>query len=239
MPWKWIWKTVIAVCSVLFTAAATAWINAELEGHDLKGIPGIIQFWQKVARSPIPVWETALIVCVSVAGLVIGFFIWQRHAKKKVDLRITVLNSPPPRWHVGARAREPFIAITFRAQLAHQANHSLRITECYLEGTTCMTLFSPVVVTGPYDEPQAIYCAVQPVFAKDGQPISRRIVLVDQFGNTHKTKKRVRFEPGHHDATQFSHGGNPIVCWFCQQTIALEEFSESSSVPAHKACIMR
>jgi hypothetical protein len=81
-----------------------------------------------------------------------------------------------------------------------------------------------------------VHFGVRPILARDGQSVARKVVLVDQFGNKHRTE-RIRFESSSQPASRFNPGGNAILCWFCQKTIAAEELSESSAVPAHKACI--
>ena len=229
-------KPAIAAFSVLFAAVVTAWVNAAMTGTPLNGVPGIIQFWKSMLQGPVPVWLAFVFVVASLAGCVLWFLAYKKRMQGKVHLSIVVLSTPPPRWHIGAMAQTPYMNVSIHAQLAHMAGHSLIIVKGYLEGTECVAPFMPVAVTGPYDQSVMVHLGVRPILAKDGQAITRRIVLVDQFGNAYRTK-RIRIEPGHHLASQFSPSGIPIQCWFCRRTIALEELAEASAVPAHKSCI--
>jgi hypothetical protein len=133
-------------------------------------------------------------------------------------------------------AQTPVMTVSFRAQLAHTGKHSLKIVKGYLEGTECVIFYSDLIVAGPYDEAVMVHFGVRPIIARDGEAITRRIVLVDQFGNAHRTK-RIRIEPGRHPVPNPLQAGNPIQCWFCRKTIALEDLAETSAVPAHRTCI--
>jgi hypothetical protein len=229
-------KPTIAAFSVLFAAVITAWVNAAMTGTPLNGVPGIIRFWKSVLQGSVPVWLAFVFVVAALAGCALWFLVYKRRMKGRARLSIIVLSTPPPRWHIGAMAQTPYMNVSVHAQLAHTGEYSLKIVKGYLEGTECVAPFMPVMVTGPYDESTMVHFGVRPILAKDGKAITRRIVLVDQFGNAHRTK-RIRIEPGHHSASQFSSSGNPIQCWFCRKTIALEELADASAVPAHKSCI--
>jgi hypothetical protein len=237
--WK-LRKHAIAGSSALFAAVVTAWVgawvNAKMTGTPLNGVPGIIQFWKGVFLGPVPVWLVLILLVSVVSGCFLWFTWYKKRARQGVDLRIVVLSTPPPRWHIGAKAQVPFMSISFHAQMAHMAGHSLQIVKGYLEGTECVAPFIPLVVAGPHDPSTMVHFGVRPILAHDGQSVARRVVLVDQFGNKHRTE-RIRFEPSSQPATRFSSGGNAVLCWFCQETIAAEELSEASAVPAHKACI--
>lgn len=236
MNWRKLVKPAIAALSVLFGAVVTALVNAVITGTPLNGMPGIVQFWKRVLQGSVPVWLALFLLVVAIAGCAVWFLVARKKGRQKVDLSIVVLSTPPPRWHIGAMAQTPFMNVSIHAQLAHMAGHSLILVKGYLEGTECVAPFMPVTVAGPYDPSVMIHFGVRPIPAKDGEAITRRIVLVDQFGNAHRTK-RIRIEPGHHSPTQFSSSGNPILCWFCRKAIALEDLAETSAVPAHKACI--
>jgi hypothetical protein len=159
---------------------------------------------------------------------------YKKKSTGKVDLRIVVLPMPPPQWSIGAIGQVPFMSINFHVQMAHMAGHSLQIVKGYLEGTECVAAFVPLVVTGPHDESTMVHFGVRPIIARDGQTFARRVVLVDQFGNKHRTEQ-IRFAPP--VASRFNSGDSELHCFFCQKTIAMEELSEASRVPAHKACV--
>jgi hypothetical protein len=236
MNWRKLMKPAIAAFSVVFTAVVTAWVNAEMAGTPLNGMPGIVRFWKRVLLGSVPVWLAFVFIAAALACCVLWFLAYKKRTQGKVRLSIVVLSTPPPRWQIGAMAQTPCMNVSLHAQLAHLAKHSLIIVKGYLVGTECVAPFMPVTVTGPYDESVMVHFGVRPILAKDGQAITRRIVLVDQFGNAHRTNP-IRIEPGRHSASQFSTSGNPIQCWFCRKVIALEELAETSAVPAHKSCI--
>ncbi len=236
MDWRKLIKLATAGFSVLFAAVVAAWVNATMTGTPLNGIPGIVQFWKRVLQGLVPLWFALVFVSVVLVVCVLWFAVFKKRMEAKVHLSIVALSTPPPRWHIGAMAQTPVMNVSLHAQLAHTGKHSLKIVKGYLEGTECVAPFMPLIVAGPYDESVMVHFGVRPIVAKDGQTITRRIVLMDQFGKAHRTK-RIRIEPGHHTASQFSSSGNPIQCWFCKGTIALEELAETSVVPAHKSCI--
>jgi hypothetical protein len=229
-------KPAIAVVTVFFGAVVTAWVRAKMEGTPLKGVPGIIRFWVGVFQGPVPVWSALIAVVVVALGLLLSFAAYKKRASGRVDLRIVVLSTPPPQWHIGAMREVPLMSISFRAQMAHLAGHSLQIVKGYLEGTECVGPFTPLVVAGPHDPPQTVHFGVRPILARDGESVAGHVILVDQFGNKHRTE-RIRFAPASYSAAAFNSVGNEIHCCFCKKTISLEELHESSAVPAHKACI--
>ena len=110
----------------------------------------------------------------------------------------------------------PFMSFSFHARLAHKAEHSLEIVKGYLEGTECVVPFMPLVVTGPYDGSVMVHVGVRPILAKDGQTVTRRVVLVDQFGNKHRTE-RIRFQSSSLPAARFNPSGNAILCFFVKR----------------------
>jgi hypothetical protein len=157
-------------------------------------------------------------------------------ALSKTDLRIVVLPMPEPRWKIAAVGNAPTLNLTFHANLAHRTQGSLQIVKAYLEGTQPAFQFIPLVVAGPYDESQVIHLGVRPIVAKPGKAQKRRAILVDQFGDEHRTEA-ITFQPTVHDVRRFQSGASEIKCHFCGRSIAMEELSESSHVAAHRACI--
>ena len=62
------------------------------------------------------------------------------------------------------------------------------------------------------------------------------MVLVDQFGGKHKTDA-ITFYPSPRPAQNPNTGGIPITCFFCNQSIAMQDLSEICPMPAHKGCV--
>ena len=77
---------------------------------------------------------------------------------------------------------------------------------------------------------------MRPIISKPGKTLTKRVILVDQFGDKHRTEP-IQFLPTKNDTARFLTGTAQINCLFCGQPIAAEELSESSHVPAHKKCI--
>ena len=236
MNWRRPAKLSIAALSVFFGAIVTAWVNAKMTGAPLNGLPGIFHFWSGIFRRSAPVWLVCVLLALVVAGCGFWITIHTKRARGKVDLRIVVLSTPTPRWNIGAMGQVPVMMVSFHAQLAHKAELSLQIVKGYLSGTECVTPFIPLVVTGPHDSSVMVHFGVRPIPARDGQSIVRRAVLVDQFGDKHRTG-RIRFDPGPRLAVGFNTGSTAISCFFCRKPIAMEDLAESSAVPAHKSCI--
>jgi hypothetical protein len=231
------WRKLLPAFVVSLTVAVASWFGApyvksKMEGTHLNGVRGIISFWKGVATRPVPTWSAV----VAVLFAVLVFVIVMRRKKEisKADLRIVVLPTPEPRWGIGAIKDVPYLSIHFHARLAHREKYSLEIVKAHLEGTTCVSPFMPVVVAGPYDRSTMIHFGVHPIFVQDGESITRRVFLIDQFGNKHVTEK-VTFKPSNAPASRF--GAAPIKCFFCGGTIAMEELHEASAVPAHKRCV--
>ncbi len=229
-------KAAGAVLSAILVAAVTAWINAKMAGTPLNGMPGIIRFWKKVFQGSVPVWFVLIVVVFLAAACLLWFAASRKKTGEKVKPGIVVLSTPPPRWSIGAMGEVPVMNISLHMRMAHMAEYSLEIVKAYLEGTDCVAPFFPQVVTGPYDPSVMIHFGVRPILAKDGEAFARKIVLLDQFGNKHRTE-RIRFQPSPKTSPGFAPGGTPLRCMFCQGTIAMEELADFASVPAHKQCI--
>jgi hypothetical protein len=190
-------------------------------------------FWKGIVTRPVPTWSA-----IAAVLLAIVFFVVVMRRNKgssiKADLRIVVLPTPEPRWGIGAMKDVPYLSIHLHARLAHQESYSVEIVKAYLEGTTCVAPFPSIIVAGPYDPSTMIHFGVHPVLVDYGESITRRVVLIDQFGNKHVTEK-VTFKPSNAPASRF--GATPVKCFFCGDTIALEELDEASAVPSHKRCV--
>jgi hypothetical protein len=159
-------------------------------------------------------------------------------AADKTVLSVVVLTAPEPKWHVGAMGKEPMLNLTIHANLAHKSEVSLKIVQVYLKGTKPCGVFFPLFVTGPYDEPSIIHLSVRPVIVKGLDKLTRRIVLVDQFGGEHVTApvtfSTVPVDPARRGVT----AENPTIkCHVCDQPVSMMELHESAAIPAHKRCI--
>jgi hypothetical protein len=157
----------------------------------------------------------------------------KKGSSSKADLRIVVLPTPEPRWGIGAMKDVPFMSIHFHARLAHRENYSLEIVKAYLEGATCVAPFPSIVVAGPYDPSTMMHFGIRPILVKDGESVTRRVVLIDQFGNKHLTGK-ITFESATAQAERF---GPAPTCFFCRGAIAVEDLHRAGEVPAHKRCV--
>jgi len=231
-------KVLKAVGSLLVPAIgwlAAPIIKAKLDGSPLNGLTGIIEFWRKLFGQAIPLWAVLLVLmAVAIATVVIVRL--KNKPSGKTDLRIVVLPMPEPRWGIAAVGNTPTLNLTFHANLAHRAHGSLQIVKAYLEGTQPAFPFIPLVVAGPYEEAQVIHLGVRPIVAKPGGALRRRVILVDQFGDKHRTEA-ITFQPTVNDVRRFQSGASEIKCHVCGRSIAMEELSESSHVAAHRACI--
>jgi hypothetical protein len=223
----------LAVPAIGWVAAPI--IKAKFDGTPLNGLAGIIEFWKKLLGRGIPLWVVILVLFAFAIAAVIVVRLRNKR-DSKIDLRIVVLPVPEPRWGIAAAANTPTLNLTFHANLAHRAESSLQIVKAYLEGTQPAFPFLPLVVAGPYGQPQVIHLGVRPIIAKPGRALKRKVILVDQFGEKHLTEA-VTFMPTSNDVRRFQSGGSEVKCHFCGRTVAMEELSESSHVAAHRACI--
>jgi hypothetical protein len=156
----------------------------------------------------------------------------------KTALSIIVLTAPQPKWHIGAMAREPMLHLSMHANLAHKSDVSLIIVQAYLKGTKPCGPFFPITVAGPYDGPSMIHFMVRPIIVTGLDKLTRRAVLVDQFGAKHVTEpvtfSTVPIEPwrrGMRDESQ------TIKCFICDEQISMIELHETAAFPAHRRCI--
>jgi hypothetical protein len=157
---------------------------------------------------------------------------------KKTALSIIVLTAPEPKWHIGANGKEPMLNLTIHANLAHNSDVPLKIVQAYLKGTKPYGVFFPFIVAGPYDEPSIIHFSVRPIIVKGVDKLTRRVVLVDQFGGQHVTApvtfSTVPVEPWRRGMTD----ANPTIkCHICGQPISMMDLHESAAIPAHKQCV--
>jgi hypothetical protein len=185
--------------------AAIGWFGApyvrsKMDGTPLNGVEGILGFWKGVVIRPIPAWVAVAIVILALAAA-LAWYRWKM-SSREADLRIVVLPTPGPRWNIGAFGATPYMSFSFHARLAHRETFSLEIVKAYLVGTTCVAPFTSLVVAGPNDPPTMVHFGVRPILAEDGESVTRRVVLVDQFGNKHLTEK-VRFEASSQPARSF------------------------------------
>ena len=54
---------------------------------------------------------------------------------KETVLSVIVLTAPEPKWHVGAMGKEPMLALSIHANLAHKSDIPVKIVQAYLKGT--------------------------------------------------------------------------------------------------------
>jgi hypothetical protein len=157
---------------------------------------------------------------------------------KKVSLSVIVLTAPEPKWHVGAMGKIPMLNLTIHANLAHKSEESVKIVQAYLKGTKPVGVFFPFFVAGPYDPPSLIHFSVRPIIVKGLDRLTRRIVLIDQFGGKHITEpvtfSTIPVEPARRGVTDES---CTVKCHICDQPISMMDLHETAAIPAHKSCI--
>jgi hypothetical protein len=234
MEWRKILQTFVSSLIVgVIGWFGAPYVKSKMEGTPLNGVSGILSFWKRVFNHPIPMWSVlgAIVVLATTVILVTRL---RKGRSKKADLKIVVLPTPEPRWSIGAFGTVPYMSLSFHARLAHREDYSLEIVKGYLEGTTCSAPFMPFIVAGPYDNSTTVHLGVRPIMVKDGESITGRIILVDQFGNGHRTEK-ITFRASSQPAGRF--GATPITCFFCRGVIAMEDLHEAASIPAHKGCV--
>jgi hypothetical protein len=148
------------------------------------------------------------------AGVLALVFVVARH-RNDIDLRIVPLSTPPPNWSIAAMGKTPILMLSFRARLAHRSPDSVEIVEAWLPGTACVSSFLPIVVAGPYDDPSMIHFGVRPIIARDGKALTKRVILVDQFGNEHRTRKSVTFAPFANNPSRWQRRTTEMLflCW--------------------------
>ena len=132
----------------------------------------------------------------------------------------------------------PTLNLTIHANLAHKSDESVKIVQAYLKGTKPFGVFFPFIVAGPYDEPSLIHFSVRPVIVKGLNKLTRRVVLVDQFGGKHVTEpvtfSTIAVEPWRRGMAD---AGSTLKCHVCDQPISMMELHESAAMPAHKKCV--
>jgi hypothetical protein len=157
---------------------------------------------------------------------------------KKTALSVIVLTAPEPKWHIGAKGKEPMLNLTIHVNLAHTSDIPLKIVQAYLKGTKPYGVFFQFIVGGPYDEPSIIHFYVRPIIVKGLDKLTRRVVLVDQFGGEHVTApvtfSTIPVEPWRRGVTDAS---QTLKCHICDQPISMMDLHESAAIPAHKRCI--
>lgn len=228
-----LWRGVGALLLAVIPTVLAPWVSAKMEGRALSGAPGILLFWQNAIHHTFDfeTWQAALFM-LGAAGLLVGLSVY-RKSHTKTGLSIVVLDSPLPKWSIGAYGRTPVMFVHFRAQLAHTGAHSLKVVKVYLAGTKCVASFPPIVVAGPYDEPVQVHTGVRPILSNGRQEFTRRAVLVDQFGHKHQTEP-IHFQPS---PNPIHHPQAAIGCHFCGQPVAMEDLAESAALFAHKKCV--
>ena len=209
-------------------------IDAKLKGTPLNGLPGIASFWKALLRYPIPAWAIFAAILLTFATKATIYWLRTRNTKKS-DLRIVVLSSPPARWAISGKANVPYMSVSFNARFATKREHSLEIVKGYLQGTECIAEFLPIVVAWPSGCSAVVQMRVRPPLAKEGQNVTRRAILVDQFGEEHLTEP-ITFEWAKSCLPDLLRA-IPITCFVCSKPIALEELSELTPNPAHKRCV--
>jgi hypothetical protein len=157
---------------------------------------------------------------------------------KKMSLSVIVLTAPEPKWHIGAMGKTPMLNLTIHANLAHKSEESVKIVQAYLKGTKPVGVFFPFFVAGPYDPPSVIHFSVRPIIVKGLDKLTRRVVLVDQFGGKHITRpvtfSTVTVEPYRRGMLDES---STIKCHVCDQPVSMTDLHESAAMAAHKSCI--
>ena len=128
--------------------------------------------------------------------------------------------------------------LTIHANLAHRSEESVKIVKAYLRGTKPVGVFFPFFVAGPYDPPSVIHFSVTPVIVKGRDKLTRRVVLVDQFGGEHVTEP-VTFStvPVAPEQRGMTDEGSTLKCHVCDQPISMMELHESAAMPVHKRCV--
>ena len=233
MNWRKFWQVVGALLVALIPTVAAPWANAVMTGAPLNGVPGIVRFWKATIHHSFgfELWQAVVSLAV-VVSLVFAFRAYRkRHSK--TGLSIVVLSSPAPRWSIGANGKTPVMFVHFHAQLAHTCAHALKIVKIYLKGTECVASFPPILVAGPYDESVSVHTGVRPILSKGQQRFTRRAILVDQFGDKHRTEP-ICFQPS---ANPIPYALTAIGCHFCGQPVAMEDLAESAAVFAHRKCV--
>lgn len=157
---------------------------------------------------------------------------------KKVSLSVIVSTAPEPKWHIGAMGKTPMLNLTIHANLAHKSEESVKIVQGYLKGTKPVGVFFSFFVAGPYDPPSVIHFSVRPIIVKGLDKLTRRVVLVDQFGGKHITRpvtfSTVTVEPYRRGMLDES---STIKCHVCDQPVSMTDLHESAAMAAHKSCI--
>jgi hypothetical protein len=233
MNWHKFRQGLGALALALIPTVVAPWVNAVATSTPLNGVPGIVRFWNGVIHRNLSfeLWQ-AVVILAAIAGFVFAARAYRkRHTK--TSLSIVVMSLPPPQWNIGAYGKTPVMFTNFQAQLAHTGPHSLKIVKVYLKGTKCVASFPSFVVAGPYDEPVQIHTGVRPILSNGKKRFTRRVILVDQFGNKHQTEP-ICFESS---PSPVPHALTPMGCHFCGQPVAMEDLAESASLFAHKSCV--
>jgi hypothetical protein len=218
--------------------AVTGWfvapiIKAKMDGTPLNGLPGILAYWKGVVTTPMPIWLLFGAVIVAVA---VTIFLKSRR-KPKPNLSVIILPAPPPRWSVGKDNLGSFLTVHFHARFATTEEHPLEIVKGYLEGTEPVILFSRIIVAGRYDQSMHVHLAVRPILVQPGENLTRRLLLIDQHGNMHRTEKITFLDhPSPKEVFGFGHG-TPVNCLICGQQLSMEDLHPSAAFAAHKRCV--
>jgi hypothetical protein len=235
MNWRKFWHGVGVLLLALIPTVVAPWVDAEMKGIPLNGMPGIARFWLAAARRSFSfeLWQVILFVTAVTAVASALSIRMVKSRRSKPGLSIVILNSPAPSWSIGANGQMPVMFVHFYAQLAHTGPHALRLVKVYLKGTDSVVSFPPIVVTGPYDDAAQIHTGVRPILVNGRRAFTRHAIFVDQFGNRYRTDP-ICFQPS---ANPIPHALTAMRCHFCGEPVAMEELAESAALYAHKGCV--
>ena len=156
---------------------------------------GILAFSKSELLYGVPLW-LVVIVCAALYSVVS----YLHHQKERrvgsvPDLRIVVSDALKPMWSIGANAAVPHISLRMSAQLTCQNEIDVMILKAYLEETKQTGPFFPVHVPKSRSTHADLFFNVLPIVAKEGQQLTRRVVLLDQFGNKQAECSRFASHP--------------------------------------------
>src|SRR5438067_1035926 len=104
----------ISIVGLLLTVAgwfAIPIIRAKVEGEPLNGLNGVAGFWKIQTTRPIPLWLGVLAVVTIGLGTYLVVTKKKQRSADKIDLRIVILSTPPPRWYIGAMGKTPILSL--------------------------------------------------------------------------------------------------------------------------------
>lgn len=193
-----------------------------------------------------PIRGYLILVCIASGTVSLSYAIttaqkWMQSRRSFVDLRMVVGSPLHTNWSIGMApiTKEPMLMLICEMNFAHCERGSVILKRAHLKGTTEAFPINEIVVNDSCEAPKSICLGVTPIKSQAGQPLTGRLVFVDQFNQKHKSDK-ITFRPNtvpkemHERRLQSSPN-----CVFCNERVELKDQALEAQMSAHIKCVWK